>query len=151
MIATGMKPDKVTFTAILSDCSHAGRVDEGWKYFNSMYEEHKIERQVEHYTCMVDLLGRAGQLKRAYNLILSMPFASDAQIWGSLLGACRIRGGVELARTVADHIFKIDPSTVGYRVLLANLYEDAGDVTQMTRCLGNLEVKCTMLIYKHPR
>ncbi|XP_034712050.1 pentatricopeptide repeat-containing protein At4g21300-like isoform X1 [Vitis riparia] len=126
MVASGIKPDHVTFTAILSACSHAGRVDEGCKYFKSMVEDFNLKPQLEQYTCMVDLLGRAGHLNQAYDLIMAMPCTPDDRIWGSLLGSCKNHGDEILAEIVANHIFKLVPSSVGYRVLLANLYENFG-------------------------
>ncbi|KAJ7945874.1 pentatricopeptide repeat-containing protein, mitochondrial [Quillaja saponaria] len=133
MKGVGMRPDHATFTALLSACSHGGRVDMGWKYFQSMVEDYKLEPKVEHYTCMVDLLGRAGHLKQAYDLIMSMPCVSDDRIWGSLLGSCKIHGNEKLAELVANHIFKLDPTSIGYHVLLANLYEDFGKWNEVTR------------------
>ncbi|KAK9278027.1 hypothetical protein L1049_027584 [Liquidambar formosana] len=126
MKAAGMKPDHATSSAILSACSHAGRVDKGWEYFNSMVEEYKLEPQLEHFTCMVDLLGRAGHLNQAYDLIMAMPCIPDDRIWGSLLRSCKTHSDEKLARLVANHIFELDHSSIGYRVLLANLYEGLG-------------------------
>lgn len=122
----GFNPDHQTFTAILSACSHTGRVVEGLEYFKSMTEEHKLEPKVEQYTCLVDLLGRAGYLDQAYDLIVAMPDPTDGRVWGSLLGSCRSHGDERLAEVVASHVFVLDPASVGYRVLLANLYEDSG-------------------------
>ncbi|KAK2663767.1 hypothetical protein Ddye_002341 [Dipteronia dyeriana] len=94
-----IRPIAVTAASLLSVCAlcsvvchepvHAGRVQMGWKYFKSMVEDYKLEPQVEHYTCMVDLLGRAGHLNKAYDLIMAMSCVPDDRIWGSLLGSCR--------------------------------------------------------------
>ncbi|KAF8005960.1 hypothetical protein BT93_K0288 [Corymbia citriodora subsp. variegata] len=126
MKSSGVMPDHATFTALLSACSHSGRVDQAWRYLKSMAEDHKLNPQLEQYTCMVDLLGRTGHLDHAYDLIMSMPFAPDDRIWGSLLGACKTHGDDRLADIVAGHIFEIDPDSIGYRVLLANLHEFNG-------------------------
>ncbi|KAE8729966.1 hypothetical protein F3Y22_tig00003041pilonHSYRG00374 [Hibiscus syriacus] len=131
MKQNSMKPDLVTFTSLLSACSHAGRVDMGCKFFQSMVEEYKLQPQVEHYTCMVDLLGRAGHLSQAYDLIMDMPCEPDDRIWGSLLGSCRSHGDEKLAKVVADHVFKLDALSIGYRVLLANLYKDLGKANEV--------------------
>ncbi|PQQ02902.1 putative pentatricopeptide repeat-containing protein [Prunus yedoensis var. nudiflora] len=138
MEAAGMKPDRVTFTALLSACSHAGRVEEGLKYFKRMVQDYKIEPQLEQYTCMVDLLGRAGHLSHAYDIILTMPCGPDDRIWGSLLGSCKIHGDERLAEIVADHIFELDPTSIGYRTLLANLYEDYGKWNEVTRIRSDI-------------
>ncbi|KAK8686770.1 hypothetical protein V6N13_125788 [Hibiscus sabdariffa] len=133
MKQAGMKPDHVTFTSLLSACSHAGRVDMGCKFFQSMVEEYKLRPQVEHYTCMVDLLGRAGYLGQAYDLIMDMPCEPDDRIWGSLLGSCRSHGDEKLAKVVADHIFKLDATSIGYHVLLANIFEDLGKANEVAK------------------
>ncbi|XVF54121.1 hypothetical protein PTKIN_Ptkin05aG0155600 [Pterospermum kingtungense] len=141
MEQAGMKPDQITFTALLSACSHAGRVDMGCKFFQSMVEEYKLQPQVEHYTCMVDLLGRAGHLNQAYDLITAMPCDPDDCIWGSLLGSCRRHGDDKLAKVVANHIFKLDATSIGYRVLLANLYEDLGKVSEVAKARSEIKDK----------
>lgn len=139
MKESGMKPDHATFIALLSGCSHAGRVNMGWKYFKSMAEDHKLEPRVEHYTCMVDLLGRAGQLKQAYDLIMAMPCVADDRIWGSLLGSCKTHGCEKLAELVANHIFKLDPACIGYRVLLSNIYDGVGKQNEVTRVRSEIK------------
>ncbi|KAG7951771.1 hypothetical protein I3843_12G025900 [Carya illinoinensis] len=139
MKETGMKPDHATFTALLSACSHAGRVDMGWSYFKGMVEDHKLEPQVEHYTCMVDLLGRVGHLKQAYDLIMSMPCVPDDRIWGSLLGSCKTHGNEKLAELVANHIFRLDPACIGYRVLLSNIYEGFGKQNEAARVRSDIK------------
>lgn len=133
MKEANIKPDHGTFTSLLSSCSHSGKVDAGWKYFNSMMEDYNLEPRVEQYTCMVDLLGRAGNLNQAYDLIMSMPCSPDDRIWGSLLASCKNHGNTKLAEVVANHIFELDASSVGYRVLLANLYEDSGNLNEVFR------------------
>nr|XP_034922902.1 LOW QUALITY PROTEIN: pentatricopeptide repeat-containing protein At3g26782, mitochondrial-like [Populus alba] len=134
MIWAGVKPNYITFISVLAACSHAGFLDEGWRWFNAMSHEYNLEPGVEHYGCMVDLLGRAGYIKEAYNLIKSMKVRRDFVLWGSLLAACRIHKDVELAEISARELFKLDPSNCGYYVLLANIYADAGrwkDVERM--------------------
>ena len=85
-----MKPDHLTFTALLSACSHSRRIKEGWKYFRSRVEDYKLEPQLEHYTCMVDLLGRAGHLKQAYDMILMMPCDYHDKIWDHCLHHAKV-------------------------------------------------------------
>ncbi|KAJ4980198.1 hypothetical protein NE237_010978 [Protea cynaroides] len=132
MKAAEMKPDHVTFTAILSACGHAGRVDEGWRQFRSMVKDYNIKPELEHYTCMVDLLGRAGHLDQALNMILGMPCQPDGQIWGSLLASCKIHCNEEMAERAADYLFKLDSSRMGYQILLSNIYEDSGKLDNVT-------------------
>eukprot|EP00249_Psilotum_nudum_P015229 c25216_g5_i4 orf=2-415(+) len=85
----GVKPDKATFISILSGCSHAGLLDDGWRYFLSMHRDYALPIIADHYVCMVDLLGRAGQLDEAEDLVHKIAFAPSAAAWVSLLGACR--------------------------------------------------------------
>ncbi|GFZ18305.1 tetratricopeptide repeat (TPR)-like superfamily protein [Actinidia rufa] len=126
MIEEGFQPDHVTFLAIISACGHAGQVDEGNYYFWRLTREYGITARMEHYACMVDLLARAGCLFEAFEMIRSMPFDPDAGVWGTLLGACRVHGNVELAELASKHLFELDPQNSGYYVLLSNLQADAG-------------------------
>ncbi|XP_039061185.1 pentatricopeptide repeat-containing protein At3g26782, mitochondrial isoform X2 [Hibiscus syriacus] len=134
MIRNEVRPNYITFVSVLAACSHAGLVQEGWNCFNAMKEEFKVEPGLEHYSCMVDLLGRAGYLNHAYNLIKEMKVTPDFVIWGSLLAACRMHKNVELAEISANKLFELDSNNCGYYVLLSNIYADAGrweDVERM--------------------
>ncbi|KAF7803906.1 pentatricopeptide repeat-containing protein [Senna tora] len=127
MLKIGIRPDHVTFLIIISACGHAGLVDEGVYYFHRMTEEFGISPKMEHYSCMADLYGRAGRLHEAFNTIKSMPFTPDAGVWGTLLGACRVHGNVELAKLASRHILELDPENSGYYILLSNIHADAGE------------------------
>eukprot|EP01018_Ginkgo_biloba_P037432 Gb_29874 [translate_table: standard] len=122
----GVKPDHITFVCVLSACSHAGLVDEGWKWFECMRRDYCITPRSEHYACMVDLLGRAGRLNEAEDFIQKMPLKPDADVWGALLGACRIHGNIQLGERVAERLFNLKPKKVGYYTLLSNIYASAG-------------------------
>eukprot|EP01018_Ginkgo_biloba_P002445 Gb_38364 [translate_table: standard] len=126
MQKAGLKPDDITFTGVLSACSHAGLVDEGWQYFHSISQDYGLTPRMEHYACMVDLLGRAGHLDEAYNFIEKMPLEPDACVWGALLGACRIHCNVELGKCVSEQLFVIEPQNGGNYVLLSNIYAATG-------------------------
>lgn len=126
MLELGLQPDHVTFLSLISACGHAGKVDEGAHYFHSMTEQYGITARMEHYACMVDLYGRAGHLKEAFEIVKGMPFEPDAGIWGTLLGACRVHGNVDLAELASERLFELDPQNSGYYVLLSNLQADAG-------------------------
>ncbi|KAG8080925.1 hypothetical protein GUJ93_ZPchr0007g4691 [Zizania palustris] len=113
---------------------HAGLLDEGRHWYSAMKHEFGIEPGVEHYGCMVDLLGRAGCLDEAYGLIKEMKVKPDAAIWGALLGACRIHKNVELAEISVKRLFELDATNSGYYILLSNIYAEAGmwkDVERM--------------------
>ncbi|XP_042478874.1 putative pentatricopeptide repeat-containing protein At5g08490 [Macadamia integrifolia] len=122
MLELGIKPDHVIFTAILSACSHAGLVNEGFKLFESIEMVHGIKPTMEHYSCVVDLLARGGRLQDAYSFVNSMPVGANANVWGTLLGACRTHHEVELGRVVADHLFEVEAGDIGNYVLLSNIY-----------------------------
>eukprot|EP01018_Ginkgo_biloba_P040022 Gb_26861 [translate_table: standard] len=137
-----MKPNHITFLAILSACSHAGLVEEAWHYFGSMTHDYCFTPRVEHYTCMVDLLGRAGHLVEAYDFINKMPIEPDPAIWGALLSACRIHANIELGILAAEKLFELDPDSSGNYVVLSNMYaassrwEDVSKVRQMMKDRG---------------
>ena len=124
----GVQPNYVTYLGVLSACSHAGLVNEGWAYFNHMAQSgHKnIQPRKEHYACMVDLLGRSGHLEEAYNFIKRMPIEPDAGVWGALLGACAIHHDVKLGQHVADLLFEVAPDIASYHVIMSNIYAAVG-------------------------
>eukprot|EP01018_Ginkgo_biloba_P028667 Gb_13405 [translate_table: standard] len=126
MQQTGMKPDHITFTHVLCACSHAGLVSEGWQYFDCMSRDYGITPKVEHYACMVDLLGRAGHLDEAQDLIRKMPFEPNAGVWGALLGACRIHSNIDLGLCVAERLLDLKSENAGIYILLSNIYAAAG-------------------------
>ncbi|XAR52055.1 hypothetical protein NMG60_11006905 [Bertholletia excelsa] len=141
MIRTKVKPNYVTLVSVLAACSHAGLLDEAWHWFKAMEPKFDIEPGVEHYACMVDLLGRAGFLKEAYDLIKEMKVRPDFVVWGSLLAACRTYKNLELAEISARKLFELDPTNCGYYVLLSNIYADSGrwkDVERMRILIKNL-------------
>ncbi|XP_059651514.1 pentatricopeptide repeat-containing protein At2g13600-like [Cornus florida] len=133
MLISGEKPDHVTMIGVLCACSHTGLVEEGRQYFFSMSKKHGIEPMKDHYTCMVDLFGRAGCLNEAKKLIESMPMQPDGVVWGSLLAACKIHGNLELGKFVAEKLLEIDPENSGPYVLLSNMYAELGRWRDVTR------------------
>ncbi|XP_028752584.1 pentatricopeptide repeat-containing protein At4g02750-like [Neltuma alba] len=124
--ASGIQPDDITMVGVLSACSHSGLIDRGMEYFHSMERDYGITANSKHYTCMIDLLGRAGRLEEAHNLMKNMPFEPDAATWGALLGASRIYGNTELGEKAAEMVFKMEPHNTGMYVLLSNLYAASG-------------------------
>jgi pentatricopeptide repeat protein len=123
---SGINPNDITLVCVFSACCHVGLVDEGYSYFNRMSTYYHITPRVEHYSCMVDLLGRTGRLEEARDLINKMPIKPDAAVWRSLLGACRIHHNVELGECVAEHLFELEPKNAAPYVLLSNIYAEAG-------------------------
>ncbi|KAJ8645835.1 hypothetical protein MRB53_007583 [Persea americana] len=122
MQAEGVEPNHITFTCLLSACSHAGLIDEGRKCFDYMRTKLFMKPLVKHYACMVDLLGRAGLLKEACELIAEMQSEPNDGVWGALLGACRIHGNADLGEFVAQNLFHLEPEHTGYYVLMSNIY-----------------------------
>lgn len=115
-------PTEITFVGVLYACSHCGMVEEGFSYFNRMAKEYNIVPKIEHYGCMVDLMGRAGLVEKAYEYILNMPISPNEVIWRTLLGACSLSGNLEIAEIARDRLGKLDPKHCGDYVLLSNLY-----------------------------
>ena len=125
MIRIGLMPDEITFLGVLSACCHGGLVEEGRKYFSQMSSEFSISPMLKHYSCMVDLLGRAGHLEEAEELIRNMPVAADAAVWGALFFACRVHGNVQIGERTALKLLDMDPQDSGNYVLLASMYSEA--------------------------
>ncbi|XP_021821304.1 pentatricopeptide repeat-containing protein At5g66520-like [Prunus avium] len=121
-----LEPNGVTFLNVLNACAHSGFVDKGLNFFSSMKKFYGIEPEVEHYGCMVDMFGRAGQLEEAEQLINSMPIKPNAAVWGALLGACRIHGNVEMGERVGRILLELEPQNSGRYALLSNIYAKAG-------------------------
>lgn len=126
MITEGFRPNYVTFLAVLVACSHGGLVDEGHKFFQSKISEYDIRPQAKHYAAMVDLLGRAGKLKEAYEFALKSPCKEHPVIWGALLGACKIHGDLDLLKIASKKYFELDRLNTGKYVVLANAYASSG-------------------------
>lgn len=140
----GIIPNEITFMGVLGACRHMGLVDEGRHYFASMNEQHGIEPNVKHYGCMVDLLGRAGLLKEAEELIQSMPMAPDVATWGALLGACKKHGDAEIGERVGRKLIELQPDHDGFHVLLSNIYALKGDWEDVVEIRGMMKQQGVM-------
>ncbi|XVE59327.1 hypothetical protein DITRI_Ditri05aG0036900 [Diplodiscus trichospermus] len=141
MICQGVSPSPVTFVSVLGACSHAGLVEEGKRLFDSMHKEHGIYPSVEHYACMVDLLGRANRLEEASKIIDEMRIEPAAKVWGSLLGSCRIHCNVELAERASNRLFRLEPQSAGNYVLMADIYAEAKMWDEVKRVRKLLETR----------
>ncbi|KAG0565624.1 hypothetical protein M758_7G001800 [Ceratodon purpureus] len=139
MRANGVKPNGYSFVAVLSACSHAGLVDEGRRQFLSMTQDYGIEPTMEHYTCMVDLLGRAGHLDEAKHFVLNMPVEPSLVPWGAFLSACRSYGNLEMGVLAAKECLKLDPKDARTYVLLSNIYAAAGMWDQVSLVRSMME------------
>ncbi|KAG8388765.1 hypothetical protein BUALT_Bualt02G0159300 [Buddleja alternifolia] len=144
MIKEGVLPDGVTFVGILSACSHMGLVEEGRKHFYAMNDSYGITPNIEHYACMIDILGRAGKLDEVESLIENMELTPNALIWENVLGACRLHGNVELGERAAEKLFEIDPKIDSNYILLSNLYASKGmwnDVSKVRTSMSSKGIK----------
>uniref|UniRef100_A0A0A9D436 Pentatricopeptide repeat-containing protein n=1 Tax=Arundo donax TaxID=35708 RepID=A0A0A9D436_ARUDO len=125
---SAVKPDGMTLLAVLTAYAHKGCVEEGRTMFNEMQSGNygKLELTIEHYGCMVDLLGRAGRLEEAYKMIEQMPIPSNDVVWGVLLGASRTHGDIDMAEKAVQKLKSLNPQEGGYYILLIDMYTAAG-------------------------
>ncbi|KAL9238366.1 hypothetical protein vseg_012796 [Gypsophila vaccaria] len=123
---SGFKPDTVTFLGLLTACVNSGQVEHGWKVFQEMKETYGYQPSQEHYACMVDLLGRAGHINQAADLISSMAVKPDARVWGPLLSACKKHSDTRVAELAAEKLIALEPTNAGNYVLMSNIYAAAG-------------------------
>lgn len=138
MSCNEVRPNQVTLTGVLNACSHGGFVDEGRRIFKSMNKVYGIEPNLDHYGCMVDLLGRGGCLKEALVLIKNMPIDPTPAVWGALFGACMIHKSYELGEKIGKHLIKLQPHHSGRYALLANLHAATQNwkaVAQLRKCM----------------
>ncbi|CAL0300135.1 unnamed protein product [Lupinus luteus] len=139
-----LKPNDVTFVSVLNACAHAGMVESGVALLNSMNRVYGIEPKMEHFGCVVDLLGRAGLIKEAEKFIESMTVKPNAAIWGALLNACRVHGNVEVGEKVGWILLDMEPRNSGRYALLSNIYAKAGrwdDVTRVRKLMKDRGIK----------
>ncbi|KAK9734793.1 hypothetical protein RND81_04G163400 [Saponaria officinalis] len=134
------KLDHLTFTAALTACSHGGMVEVGRNLFKLMQEKYAIQVRLEHYACMVDLLGRAGKLMEAYDMINGMPMQPDLFVWGAFLGACKQHDNFELAEVAAQRLSELEPQGAGPR-LLSGLYAGNGSWGNVARLKKRMKKK----------
>lgn len=147
VMVENFKPNGITFVAILTACARARLVECGLKWFKSMSSEFGIQPTMEHYGCVVHLLGRAGLMGEAIELIKKMPFEADASVLGALLGACKVHGDVSLANQVGNLLLELQPLHSGRYMVLSNIYAAAGmwvDATQLKQTMENRGIKKTM-------
>ncbi|KAJ0989730.1 hypothetical protein J5N97_008086 [Dioscorea zingiberensis] len=145
MLRHGEKPDGITFVGVLSACSHIGLIEKGKTIFNSMSLAYNVEPKAEHYSCLVDLLGRGGHVEEAKTVVCKMPPSEcDEAVLGALLGACRVHNEIEVARRVGEQLIRLEQSGSGSYVLLANVYASCGmwtDVGRVRKMMKEKKVK----------
>ncbi|CAN0896877.1 Pentatricopeptide repeat-containing protein At1g03540 [Linum grandiflorum] len=144
MITKGVKPDYITFIGVLFACSHSGLVDEGKKHFESMMSEYGIRPGIEHYNCMIDLLGRAGLIEEAETLLENADCRDDSSLWAVLLGACATCTNLATAERIAKRTMELKPDYHLSYVYLANVYRGVGrwdDADNIRRLMEARRVK----------
>ncbi|BAS89041.1 pentatricopeptide repeat-containing protein At5g61800 [Oryza sativa Japonica Group] len=142
MLVEGFRPDGTTFLGVLIGCSHAGLVDTARRIFYEMQHNHGVPRELKHYGCMADLLGRAGLIDEAMEMISSMPMEADTYVWGGILAGCRMHGNnVEFAEVAARRLLELNPDDGGVYSAMAGIYADAGrweDVARVRRSMDEM-------------
>jgi len=121
-----VEPDDITFIGLLNACGHAGLVKEGMMCFELMRRVHKVEPKLQHYGCMVDILGRAGHIEEAKNFVEEMPFEPNDVIWRSLLSACKTHESFNVGQPVAENLMRLDSPSPSSYVLASNMYAGLG-------------------------
>ncbi|CAN6934940.1 unnamed protein product [Brassica oleracea] len=142
-----IKPDSATFIALLSACSHAGRVEEGMKIFRSMFEEPETLPQLNHYACVIDMLGRAERFTDAEEVIKQMPMVPDAVVWSALLGSCRKHGNTHLGKLAADKLKELEPTNSLSYIQMSNIYSAEGSFNEAGKSRKEME---TWRVKKEP-
>lgn len=152
MVRSNVRPDAISLISLLSACSHGGLLEEGRQFFANLRRLYGVTPQMEHYGCMVDLLGRSGHLDEAYELITNMPFAPNVVMWRTLLGACKVHKNVELGELVLKKIIELEPRHHGDYVLVSNIYaavgrwEDVANIRRTMKKKGIIKVPgCSMI------
>lgn len=147
MISSGERPDDITFVAVLTACSHSALVDEGVEIFNAMLQKFEVVPKLDHYTCIIDCLSRAGQFQEVEAILDTMPYKDDAVVWEVVLSSCRIHANLSLAKRAAEELYRLDPRNSAPYVLLANMYSSLGrwDDARVVR-----DVMSDNQVYKDP-
>lgn len=133
MLEEDLKPTEVIFTNILSACSHAGMIGEGWRHFNSICRQYKFVPSMKHYTCMVDLLARAGSLEEAWDFIEKIPVQPDVSLFRAFLHGCELHSRFDLGEVAIRKMLELDPDKACYFVLISNLYAWNGRWNQVNQ------------------
>ncbi|CAA6660025.1 unnamed protein product [Spirodela intermedia] len=141
MNETKIKPNAMTFIGVLSACTNVGLVDRGLSYFCSMIQGHGIEPSMEHYTCMVKLLGRSGRFDEALRFISEIPVKPNAMVWRALLGTCLVHKNVEVGRVCGKQVLELEPHDESTHVLLSNMYATAGKWDEVSHIRKSMREK----------
>ncbi|GJT65815.1 pentatricopeptide repeat-containing protein [Tanacetum coccineum] len=134
-------PDSITFLSVLTACARKGMVEKGKEVFESMVKHYKIEPTPEHYSCIVDMYGRAGRLKEAEDFLSQHPGQVGLPMLQSLLGSCKVHGNMEMGKRVSETLLKMEPKESGSYVLMSNIFAERGDWEQVGNIRKGMRVK----------
>lgn len=141
MLQARMRPNHVTFLAVLSACSYSGLSERGWEIFQAMSRDYKVKPRAMHYACMIELLGREGLLDEAFALIRGAPFKPTANMWAALLTACRVHENLELGKFAAEKLYGMEPEKLNNYVVLLNIYNSSGKLKEAAAVIQTLRRK----------
>lgn len=143
MEESNVKPNGITFLSLLSACAHAGLVEDGKILFAKM-PSFSVTPNLKHYTCMVDLLGRSGNLEEAEELVLSMPISPDGGVWGALLSACKTHNQIEMGIRIGKYAIDSEPENDGYYIMVANMYSSIGRWEEAENVRRTMKDRCLL-------
>ncbi|XP_062090370.1 pentatricopeptide repeat-containing protein At2g46050, mitochondrial [Humulus lupulus] len=144
MLTCGLIPDRITFLGVLSACSHGGLIDKGYQYYEMMTKKYQILPDSEHYTCLVDLVGRAGLLDEALNILSWIPNEAEKNALGAFLGACKIHGNLRLAEWAAEKLFALEPNVPMNYTIMSNIYSSKGCWTDVANIRKMMRRNCDL-------
>lgn len=124
MLNRGITPNEVTFLGVLNACSHSGLIEEGYRYFKMMKDVYFIDPGTEHFTCMVDLYGRAGRLVETKEFIFENGISHLSSVWKSFLSSCRLHKNADMGKWVSEILLKVAPYDEGTYILSSNMCAD---------------------------
>uniref|UniRef100_A0A0A9FS18 Pentatricopeptide repeat-containing protein n=1 Tax=Arundo donax TaxID=35708 RepID=A0A0A9FS18_ARUDO len=126
MRRTGIRPNRITFLSVLNACSHGGLVEHGLAFFKTMVYEYNMNPEVKHFGCIIDMLGRAGRLCEAEQIIGGLPMEVNVVVWRILLGCCSKYGEVEMGQRAIKKILYLERESGGDFAVLSNMLNELG-------------------------
>ncbi|EXC35099.1 hypothetical protein L484_021461 [Morus notabilis] len=144
MLTCGIKPDRITFLGVLSACSHRGLIDKGLRYFEMMTKNYQILPEPEHYTSLIDLVGRAGLLEEAFTILSAIPTEAGPNTFGAFLGACKRHGDLRLTEWAAEKLFTLEPSVAVNYTIMSNAYSHEGRWLDVARIRKMMRSNCSL-------
>ncbi|KAJ0469639.1 putative tetratricopeptide-like helical domain superfamily [Helianthus annuus] len=151
MKAKGIEYDSITVLAVLSACNHAGLVEEGHKLFSEVVKDENLLVNMEHYACYIDLLGRAGKIELASEVLRTMPMKPSPKIMSSLVSACKTHGRLDVAETLLSRFIESEPGNAANHTLLSMIYAESGKWFDVDGIQRNMKSRGLKKIYGFSR